>query len=172
MSTGRSAVLLAGLGIVLLAVNHAIWQRQQIVEQGREVLLELRPADPRSLIQGDYMRLRYADQAFPDPATAREMPREGRVVLRVDADGVGRFAREDDGARLGPDELRLRYELRLDAGELRYGAETFQFQEGHSDIYGDARYGILRVGPDGLAVLIGLADRDRRPIHPPATGHG
>lgn len=172
MSHARLAAILLGLALVLGVTNYGIWQRQRVVESGRVLLLELRPVDPRSLIQGDYMALAYEDQAFPDQARAKQMPRRGRVVLSLDENDVGRFVRLDTGGPLAPNELRLRYKLRLDAGELRYGAESFQFQEGQAALYTDARYGILRVGPAGKSVLVGLADADRRRIEPSPEGEG
>jgi uncharacterized membrane-anchored protein len=171
MRPARLAVILLGLVLVLGVGNYAIWQRHRVADSGRTLLLELRPVDPRSLIQGDYMALAYDDRAFPDGARAEQMPRRGRVVLSLDEDGVGSFARLDTGGPLAPHELRLSYKLRLDSGELRYGAESFLFQEGQADLYADARYGILRVGPDGTSVLIGLADADRRRIVPSPVGH-
>lgn len=172
MNSARLAVILLGLLLVLGVTNYGIWQRQRVVDSGRGLLLKLRPVDPRSLIQGDYMALAYEEQAFPDKAHAEHMPRRGRVVLSLDENGVGRFARLDTGGSLAPNELRLRYKLRLDAGELQYGAESFQFQEGQADLYAGARYGILRVGPDGTSVLVGLADANRLRILPsPESGN-
>lgn len=57
--------VLAGI-LVLIAVNVSIYQREQLLQHGRFVLLELAPVDPRSLMQGDYMALRFevANQAF------------------------------------------------------------------------------------------------------------
>ena len=49
---------------------------------------------------------------------------------------------------------------------IALGAGSFFFQEGHGDAYEQARYGILKVAPDGGSVLVGLADAGRRPIRP------
>src|SRR5690606_24345673 len=54
------ASLWAGLAIVLLVVNTGIYQREQILQQGQTAVLALAPVDPRSLMQGDYMALRFA----------------------------------------------------------------------------------------------------------------
>ena len=55
----RHLAVLLGL-VILLLVNRAIWDKEQQLRDGRVVLLALAPVDPRSLMQGDYMRLRYA----------------------------------------------------------------------------------------------------------------
>jgi uncharacterized membrane-anchored protein len=59
-------LVITGLVLVLGVANYDIWQKQQVVDNGQQVLLKLRPVDPRSLMQGDFMRLRYPDIALPD----------------------------------------------------------------------------------------------------------
>ncbi|MEQ9333110.1 GDYXXLXY domain-containing protein [Thalassobaculum sp.] len=164
--------LWGGLALVLVATNLLILQKQRVLDDGRTVLLTLRPADPRSLMQGDYMELRYAEALVPVAQEAPEI--DGRVVVALDGDGVARFLRFDDGGDLAPDEQRLRYKRRSPAGleprpdqmEIFIGAESFLFQEGHADAYSEARFGILRVAADGSSVLAGLADAEGRPIRP------
>ncbi|GHD59180.1 membrane protein [Thalassobaculum fulvum] len=168
--------LWGGLALVLVAVNLLIVEKQRVLDDGRTVLLALRPVDPRSLIQGDYMELRYHEALVPADAAADTASPEtdGRVVVALDADGVATFRRFDDGGPLAADEQRLRYKRRAPSGlqpdpensELFIGAESFLFQEGHAEAYEEARYGILKVAPDGSSVLAGLADSGRRPIRP------
>ena len=55
-----------GLLLVLTMVNVDIVRKQAIVDSGRPILLRLRPVDPRSLIQGDFMALRYTEETFPE----------------------------------------------------------------------------------------------------------
>jgi len=168
--------LWGGLALILVVVNLQIWEKQQVLDHGRTVLLELRPVDPRSLMQGDYMVLRYEQTVVPAAAAAPTIggPIGGRIVVALDEDGVARFRRFDGGEKLAADEQRLRYRLRAPMGfevvpervELHLGAESFLFQEGHGEAYAQARYGILKVAPDGASVLAGLADAERRPIRP------
>ncbi|MGB5261269.1 MAG: GDYXXLXY domain-containing protein [Gammaproteobacteria bacterium] len=162
----RTILLIAGLVLVLAATNFNIAGKARVIQYGRPVLLELRPADPRSLIQGDYMQLRYASRAFPSRETAMTWPHRGIVVLRLDDHRVGTYARQDDGLPLADDEVRLRYRSMTSWGELRYGAEAFYFQEGKAEVYQEARYGVLRVDPSGTSVLAGLADDDHLLIQP------
>ena len=165
----RTVVALAGLALVLGAVNLSIAEKEAILKDGRQVLLELRPVDPRSLIQGDYMRLAYADKAFPDQDPAEKMPLRGTVILKLDENGVATFLRADDGAALEAGQVRLRYKLLVDVRRLRYGAESFFFQEGDAALYDAARYGVLRAGEDGSSVLVGLADENRNLIVKPES---
>lgn len=52
------AILLVGLAI-LAGINFTVWRYEQAMANGEVVLLRLAPVDPRSLMQGDYMRLNY-----------------------------------------------------------------------------------------------------------------
>ncbi len=158
----RPLLIAFGLVVILIVANGDIVRKHQVVSHGVQIFLELRPADPRSLMQGDYMMLRYADAAVPPAAIRGTLARRGRVVVGVDAGGVGRFVRLDNGTALGDGEHRLDYKrLAYDQG-ISYGADAFFFQEGDAEIYGAAKYGVLRVDADGDSVLVGLADADRK----------
>lgn len=158
----RLIALLAGLA-VLAAVNFVIHQREQLLASGRVVLLELAPVDPRSLMQGDYMALRFAVAVAAFGNDRTETPTaDGHLVLRVDDRSVGEFVRFDDGTALAADEIRMRYRVR--AGRPKFGTNAFFFEEGSADRYAQARYGELRVDAAGEAILTGLRDADLRPL--------
>lgn len=166
MSRIRQALVLLGAIVVLGAANWAILKKQAVLDGGRQVLLRLAPVHPRTLMPSDYMPLRYDSAAYPERAAMETLPWRGAVVLVLDADGVGRFARLDDGAALGDDEIRLAYKLRGRGSGMRYGAISFFFQEGQADRYDSAVYGVLRVDAEGNSVLAGLAGEDRQVIQP------
>lgn len=151
----KFVVLVAGLA-VLAIVNFGIYQREQLLTHGHIIFLELAPVDPRSLMQGDYMRLNFAlaDQAFP--AGRRQVLADGRIVVALDTHGVGRFRRLADGGPLGPDEITLRYRVR--GGQPAFATNAYFFEEGQGRIYERAVYGEFRVGPDGDMILTGLRD--------------
>lgn len=151
-----------GLALVLGVVAVQVAHKEAVLADGRPVLLELAPVDPRSLMQGDYMVLRYA---IADDMRGDDWPEDGLAVLVADADGIARLVGPDTGRALGPDELRLRYRRR--GGHVRIGAESYFFEEGTGDRYAEARYGVLRVEPGGESVLIGLAGVDRAVIEAP-----
>jgi uncharacterized membrane-anchored protein len=157
----RTLVIFGGLAVVLAGMLFSIAQKERVLAQGRVVLLELAPVDPRSLMQGDYMQLDYAIARALTQAL-RAWPRDGRLVLAQGPGGVARFVRRHEGGPLAPGELLLRYRVR--DGRLRLGAESFLFQEGHAERYARARYGELRVEPDGDSVLAGLRSAERVPL--------
>ncbi|ODS58559.1 MAG: hypothetical protein ABS36_03225 [Acidobacteria bacterium SCN 69-37] len=161
----RRLIIAAGAVLVLVVANVGIHQREQLLATGRTVLLELAPVDPRSLMQGDYMALRFrvADAAFggrPD-----ETRRDGRLVLGLDAAGVGTFRRFDTGSALAPDEVAMRYRIR--ANQPTFATNAFFFQEGHAAYYEHARYGEFRVAPSGDALLVGVRGSQMEPLGPP-----
>src|SRR5262245_11865246 len=149
-------VVLAGAALLVL-VNATILSRERLIKEGRTALLELAPVDPRSLMQGDYMRLQFraAREAFP---TVAEGAGDGRLVFGLDSRGVASFRRIDDGTPLAADEIRLRYRVRQH--EVRFATNAWFFEEGRDRDYAEARFGEFRVAPDGEAILTGLRDRD------------
>lgn len=150
----RKAVAIAAGLAVLAFVNFGIYQKELLVTRGRVVLLKLSPVDPRSLMQGDYMRLNFeaADQAFP-----RERPTrlsDGHIVVGLDGRSVGHFRRFADGRPLAPGEIVLRYRIR--AGQPSLGTDAYFFEEGQAGALAAAAYGEFRVAADGEMILTGL----------------
>jgi uncharacterized membrane-anchored protein len=144
-------------GIVMLAfVNWNILGREQLLETGQVVLLELAPVDPRSLMQGDYMALRYklADEVFgrrPGKQAA-----DGRIVVKLGERGVASFVRRDAGEPLAQGEALLRYRVR--EGRVKFATNAYFFQEGTAGAYARARFGEFRVSPEGEMLLTHLVD--------------
>lgn len=163
-------LVLAGMVLVIGAANYTIRDRQQVVDDGQPMLLKLRPVDPRSLMQGDYMVLRYAEEAFPSAAQETNLSRRGAFIVKLDADNVATYSRLDDGSPLIANERRLKYKLLDKTGSIRLGAESFFFEEGQAHIYNGASFGILHVDTAGNSVLVGLADEDKVQLHPVADG--
>jgi len=144
--------------IVLVTVNYLILDKEETLANGRTMLLRLAPVDPRSLIQGDYMALRYA--------IAREVPEDqlennGRIVVSLDDNDVATFLRVHQGEGLQENEKLLFYR---DRGGLRLGAESFMFQEGDADLYSAAQYAELKVDAYGTSVLVGLRGENFKPL--------
>jgi uncharacterized membrane-anchored protein len=159
----KSIAIVAGL-VVLAAVNWGIYARERLLAEGRVVLLELAPVDPRSLMQGDYMALRFkaANDAF-GRGPARDVE-DGRIVVQVDARGVGQFVRRDDGSPLAQGEVAMRYRVR--EGNVKFATNAFFFQEGAAKNYEAARFGEFRVAPSGEMLLAAMRGKDLEPLGP------
>lgn len=149
----RVFVVVAAL-LVLGAVNYSIVGKESVIRTGETVYVELAPVDPRSLMQGDYMALRF--RLAEDIENARDAATLGAdarsAPLNVDERGV---------ATLGPGAGDAQIDFRVRNGSVWLGTNAYFFAEGSADRYSPARYGVFRVRrSDGEAVLVGLADAD------------
>ncbi len=143
-----------GAAVGLFAINFAIAGKERIVRSGMPVYLALAPVDPRSLMQGDYMALRFAiaDQIAAEIANHGGDRREGKfytVGVDVDQQGVATLS--------ATATQRLRYRWRN--GQPWIGTNAFFFEEGSAGKFEGAQFGEFRLDPEtGEAVLIRLVD--------------
>ncbi len=154
----RRIVILGVLVLFLSAFNWSIVKKERTLTNGQTMLLRLVPIDPRSLMQGDYMILRYN---LARQVSHGQLKAKGRIVVSLDTNGVANFVRIHTGADLAQNEHVLVYRNRKG---LRLGAESFFFQEGHAELYSGAQYGELKVDSSGNSVLVGLRDSDYVPL--------
>ena len=54
-------LIIANLILLLGYFNWSVYKKEQTLKDGQLILLQLAPVDPRSLMQGDYMRLSYKE---------------------------------------------------------------------------------------------------------------
>jgi uncharacterized membrane-anchored protein len=162
----RKALAIAAGVVVLALANWTVAQRERQLAEGRVVRLELAPVDPRSLMQGDYMALRFkaADDAFGRFGRIKDAS-DGRLIVKLDERSVGAFVRRDGGESLGANEVALRYRIRDE--RLKFATNGYFFQEGHAKLYEPARYGEFRVAPSGELLLARLLDAKLQRLGPP-----
>lgn len=160
----RRHLILVGLVLALVVPLGLVAQKEYVLRHGEQVFLELAPVDPRSLIEGDYMRLAYGitRQLSRSGLEERERQGDGHLVVALDARRVARLVRVDDGRALAGGELRLRFRRR--GGDVRVGTDAFYFQEGQAERYAGAKYGELRLTGSGEAVLVGLRGPELEPL--------
>jgi len=154
----RNIVLWAVLAVVLILANWSIVSKERVLANGEIMLLELAPRDPRSLLQGDYMALRYSLAQTIMGRLDAPFSATGVAVVRLDENAVASFVRLDGTDPLAQDERLLLYRKRGES--LRIAGEAFFFEEGQDDVYASARYGEVRVDASGEAVLVGLRDSE------------
>ena len=154
----RIIVLAVTVATILLAINVEIAGKEQIVRNGTTVLLRIAPRDPRSLLQGDYMALRYTMAA----AIAREAEQlgtnDGTAVIELGELNEAKFVSLYKDQQLQDRQHLLRYRKRGDS--VRLVSDAFFFEEGSGRAYRTARFGEVRINTNGDAVLIGLRDTD------------
>jgi uncharacterized membrane-anchored protein len=151
---------------VLGVAGSAAYSAERVLREGRVIYLALRPVDPRSLMQGDYMTLAFDTSRLP---AARKFHGAVLALAGVDARSVATL-RALVGAKLAPagplqpkpDEIVLK--LRVKSGRWFVGSDAFFFKEGTGKNYEDAKFGRFRVGADGRMLLAGLADQNLKAL--------
>jgi uncharacterized membrane-anchored protein len=166
----RALIFLAAIA-VLGALNFSIVAKERIKRNGEIILLELQPVDPRSLMQGDYMTLRFAlasaladtmaSAPVDDIGLGKGGASEGDIryaPIKLDGKRIATLARPGDGTA-----LKFRYRIRQ--GGVWLGTNAFFFEEGSAARFTPARYGEFRLDTaTGEAVLTGLRDKDLKAL--------
>ena len=154
-------IILVNLIILLVLFNNSVLQKEELLSDGQLVLLELAPVDPRSLMQGDYMRLGYA---ISDNINSDSISKRGFCVVTLEENGIARKVRiQENKTPINDNEFLLEYTSRKWGG-INIGAESYFFQEGEAAKYENAKYGGIKVDDQGNSLLIGLYDENRKKI--------
>jgi uncharacterized membrane-anchored protein len=145
-----------GCAILALGIaNASIMHKEAVAAAGTTVFVELAPIDPRSLVQGDYMRLSF--KIIPLAGTgSSDLP--GSLIGIRDGRGVWSVERADDGTPLKPGEMKIN--LSGTAAHPIFVTDAWFFKEGEARRWQTARFGELRVKPDGSAVLVGMRGKN------------
>ena len=152
-------IFIVNLIFFLAVFNWKIVEKEWTLQTGGLVLLEIYPLDPRSLMQGDYMRLRYEMTRQWEPTSLKK----GYCILKMGEKNIGTYDRMQKGLTpLAKDEVAIRFNR---SGNLvNIGAESFLFEEGQERTYQRAKYSGLQVDENGSIVLVGLYDKDAKQI--------
>ena len=156
----RRAGIAASLVLTLLVANGAIWQKETLIRTGRPVFIELAPADPRSLMQGDYMALN-----FQLPALDRKdrlALRRAKVIAKIDGRGVAVMQDLAGDRAPAPDEILI--ELVGTGSGLRPATNGWYFKEGEAPRWSRAKYGEFRIDHKGRALLVNLRGPNLEPL--------
>lgn len=155
-------LILINLVILLGVMAFQITKKEDTLANGELVFLKLAPVDPRSLMQGDYMTLRYAETrtSYRDSIPAR-----GYFIVTLDSNRVATKVRfQQAPVPLHSGEYRIKYFWSKWSASI--GAESYFFEEGTGERFEAAEYGALRVHESGESLLIGLYDKDLNYIEP------
>ncbi|MCM3594661.1 GDYXXLXY domain-containing protein [Metabacillus idriensis] len=159
--TNRTWAMIAGVFILQLAfTGYQSFSNEQALEQGKEVVLELQPLDPRSMLQGDYVQLQYEAGRFK-PADDIKSGTVITVKLKKDSNGIYRPTGETAEGRAGDvfkkpqaDEAYLTGKYNGYDG-LILGIESFFVEEGTGmELERTAKYAKVIVSDEGNALLV------------------
>lgn len=154
-------IILINLIILLGLFNNSILQKEELLSDGQLILLELAPVDPRSLMQGDYMRLRYA---ISDNINSDSIFKRGFCVVKLEENGIAKKVRiQENKIPINDNEFLIEYTSKGWRG-INIGAESYFFQEGEAEKYENAKYGGIKVDNQGNSLFIGLYDEYRKKI--------
>jgi uncharacterized membrane-anchored protein len=164
--SASSLCVLATTLLTLLVANGAIWQKEDLIARGQRLYLPLLPMDPRSLMQGDYMALRFGGLEAQTLPLLRDLAGERpHLVVHRDERGIGNIVRtQQANTPLAANELLL--ELTPKNGRWVVVSDGWFFKEGDGPRWQAARYGEFRVLPNGRALLVGMADANLQTIEP------
>ncbi|WP_179090160.1 GDYXXLXY domain-containing protein [Paenibacillus sp. FSL H8-0548] len=155
----KSKVLIAIVIVLQLGyVGYHAATSEVLLSTGKSIKLAIEPLDPRSLLQGDYVRLNYSISTPPEAVRQELDNKQGlsriKVVLQESADGVYAFDRfYQSGEALAVSEVIINASA---SGwqNLYYGIETFFVPEGTGlETERNARYAYVKVGKKGDALL-------------------
>ena len=171
----KKLIALISLVLILAGVNWSIANKEKQLATGTIAYLQLRPVDPRSLMQGDYMALRFelADNiidALPKSTENldwrnrnRVAATDGYIVVSLDKQRVASYkSLYKKGIVLAENEIKMRYRVRN--GNVKFATNAFFFQEGTAKVYEKAKYGQFRVNKDGGLLLAAMFDDELKQL--------
>ena len=155
-------IILLNLILFLVYFNWSVFKKEKLLQNGQLVLLKLAPVDPRSLMQGDYMTLRYA---ISENLNIDKMPKRGYCIVKLDQKGIAQRVRfQKEPIPLKPGEHLIQYNA-PDSWNINIGAESYFFEEGQAEKYEKAEYGGIKIDQNGNSILIGLYNKNLKPIN-------
>ena len=175
----KAPIGLVGVFLIALlgAVNYKVQQFEDVLATGKPVVLKIAPADPRSLMQGDYMVLNYAilselqQSQFSSESNESnettgidELSPSGKkayILVHLDKNHVATLCEAQseiptDFKHCTPNVyLPIRYK----GWSPELPSQDYFFAEGKGEYYAQAEYAEYRF-KDGILLLARLLDKD------------
>jgi|GEM_PF-455601 uncharacterized membrane-anchored protein/uncharacterized membrane protein len=140
------------------------YSNEMALTEGKEIILQLEPVDPRSMLQGDYVQLRYEAGSYQP----KESVKTGTVfTLKVKKDDKGIYRPTGDvfpgrssetGKKRETDEAYLTGKYN-GYDSIIFGIESFFVEEGTGfELERDAKYAKVIVSDEGNALLVDVKD--------------
>ncbi|MBA2127549.1 hypothetical protein DLM45_15155 [Hyphomicrobium methylovorum] len=188
---GISKYLWPLLGLVATVQSAALvkvlYDRDRLIKSGEEIVLPVKPVDPRDIFRGEYVILGYDLSSIRQPGPAPEianLSRGSTVYVRLGKGADGNWTVSGvsaDAPKLSPDERVLKGQVinvwsaqdkRDVVLNVRYGIESYFVPEGTGRVLEEKVRdhkieAIVAVGGDGEAALKGLVIDGERHVDPP-----
>jgi uncharacterized membrane-anchored protein len=166
----------------LLALGWMVWDRVALLKNGRELVLDVVPVDPRSLFRGDYVILNTELNRFAGGKVEGAMAKGAPLYVTIARDTAGKWQVARAAAQrprtVAADEVVLKARPdRWSAGrpaanatvDVRYGIESYFMPEGtgmalEKEVGQKRVRAVVAVGRDGSAAIKGL-EVDGKRVH-------
>ncbi|MDO6658095.1 GDYXXLXY domain-containing protein [Anaerobacillus sp. 1_MG-2023] len=149
--------------VVILMISFVTYngvKNEVALQSGKEIRLALAPVDPRSMLQGDYVTLRYDISTLPGPVLPAN--KKIKVVLASTANGSyeygGYYKIEGDWNKPyepSENDVILNGTTYSDH-DVQYGIESFFISEGTGSTFEGKTAASIKVSESGNAILIDL----------------
>lgn len=163
MSKLKYILLSANLAVLVILFLFSVSKSEHVINEGESVYLKLRPVDPRSMMQGDYMTLNldinnmlssdYYGQQNSDSLNYAIVSKDEGELLRVQYDIYTKNS----------NEIALKISKNIYA-RPEIAIKNLFFQEGEGDKYADAKFAHVKVDECGICILVGLGDENKTDI--------
>lgn len=166
------SLILAMVTILLLVglVSKSEWH----LHHSKSIFIQLKPVDPRSILQGDYMALAYelnlqslkALAGSESEALDQVIFNHSTVPAKVILDSQNRVVRtvlDTNNSFAGQNLILKNPENRFQA--LYPASRSFLFAEGLAQCYEKAKYAEFKVNPKGEAILFDLRGKELQPLN-------
>lgn len=158
-------VLFAVLSIVLFTI--VIVSNEQHLKKSEAIYIELKPVDPRSLMQGDYMQLNY-ELYLPELANSNQQPdfirNKAHILAYVKLDAMRRVSSTSFQPETGAVQKLILKNPHNYFEALYPSTESFLFAEGLGECYENAKYAEFKVNDQGKAILAGLKNANLKDL--------
>lgn len=176
-SAGRTAkktwrAIGAVVALELAVLGSMVWDRVSLLQNGREIELDVVPVDPRSLFRGDYVILSYDISRFDGGKIEGDTAKGKPIYVTIDRDATGKWQVQRAAAKPPVNGSAVTLKARTErwqfgpvrAGtqvQARYGIESYFIPEGTGraleKLVREKRItAVVAVGNDGTAALKGL----------------
>ena len=156
--------------LILIAINFNIKEKEHLIANGEVLLFKLAPVDPRSLMQGDYMRLRFELantllKEIRETNKINNISREnhvGQVVVLKDEKNIVSFIAFYTGQELAENHRLIPYKYRNNS--IQFTTNAFYFQEGQASHFQKSEYGEFKMSGSGDILLVHMVDKDLKTL--------
>ena len=160
--------------VTILFFAGLVAKNEWYLRHSKSIFIELKPVDPRSILQGDYMALAYelnlqslkALAESESDALDQVIFNHSSIPAKVILDSQNRVVRtilDINNSYAGQRLILKNPENRFQA--LYPASRSFLFAEGLAQCYEKAKYAEFKVNPKGEAILFDLRGEQLQPLN-------